>query len=140
MLAAPLPPAPRQPMRSMDRGVRQRRKPARPLFTGECQLVSGQAGERARPSKPLQESMQVSTAAEDAHGRGVAKGAAQVAVDPVLGGEVELLEELGAHGDAGGGAEAVQGLGVALVVVVVAGAASALLDAAVVGGHGGSRA
>lgn len=44
MLAAPLPPAPRQPMRSMDRGVRQRRKPARPLFTGKCQPVSSRQG------------------------------------------------------------------------------------------------
>ena len=29
--AAPLPPAPRQPMRSQDRGVRERRKPMRAL-------------------------------------------------------------------------------------------------------------
>lgn len=38
--AAPLPPAPRQPMRSQDKGVRERRKPIRALEIETAQHVS----------------------------------------------------------------------------------------------------
>lgn len=49
MLAAPLPPAPRHPMRSMDNGVSESKKPARPLHRrrqrlGERLVWAGRLG------------------------------------------------------------------------------------------------
>jgi hypothetical protein len=81
VLAAPLPPAPRQPIKSQLSGERLRRKPQSALG-----CISARA-QKIADAQCLQ-------------WRWIANSLSQVALDLVQGREVDLLEELGRDGDA----------------------------------------
>jgi hypothetical protein len=73
--AAPLPPDPRQPIRSQDRGVRERRKPSRALY--------------------VLSAWRFDSAMVDLHGCWVTKGLSEITLDSSLWREIDLLEEFG---------------------------------------------
>jgi len=78
--AAPLPPAPRQPIRSHERGVKLRRKPHSALdYVSQCSRIN--------VLKNIQWSW-------------VTKSLSQISFDSILGREVNLFEELGRDRDA----------------------------------------
>lgn len=106
LLAAPLPPAPRHPIKSQERGVKARRKPTRALSSRVSHVVYivGLGG-----SEGL-----------GVHRSRVSEGVSQLTLDVVVGRQVKLLEELRAHGHAGGRAELLESLhAVGLSIVAI---------------------
>lgn len=71
----------------------------------------------------------------DAHWCRVAKGLAEVALDLVLGRDVELLEQLGRHGHTADSADLVQVIALAELIVVSGVIALILLEILFVSSH-----
>lgn len=93
-------------MRLHDNGVRAMRKPTRALLPSIKESVQPYLNHRPRILQKQDGKMPVPYV----HWRRVSKGIPQMALDLALRRQVQLLEELGRHGDARRGAEPVEGL------------------------------